>query len=340
MKSWIEVSAERLAANFGAIQAAAPGFEVLAVIKADAYGHGAEQCALALAAAGAQWFGVTDLEEGLRVRQVLREAGWEGADRHVMVMNGFEPEDAGDLIRAGLTPVVWTQQHVLALQQAAMDSGERVAVHLEVDTGMARQGVSPGPALRTVLDGLRTLPRVRLEGVFSHLIASEVAHSEDTRMQEDRFQEAQGQIDEAGLLPEWVHFGNSSSVEEGSTLTWLSNLNNHEMVQRIVRTGLALYGYVLPLEGDAGPGGKLQASLQPVGTWKTRVIGTREIDEGDTVGYGATFVAERLMRLALLPIGYADGFRREASSGAGDGWVVIAGRRAAQGISQVERARA
>ncbi len=125
-----------------------------------------------------------------------------------------------------------------------------------------------------------------------------------------------------------MHFGNSSSVEEGSTLSWLSNLENREMMQRMVRPGLALYGYVLPLEDDAGPGGSLRSSLQPVGTWKTRVIGTREIGEGDTVGYGATFVAERLMRLALLPIGYADGFRREASSGVGDGWVMIAGRRA------------
>ena len=322
------MSADRLAANFAAVQAAAPGFEILAVIKADAYGHGAEQCALALAAAGAQWFGVTDLEEGQRVRQVLSESGWAGADRHVMVMSGFEPEDAIDVVRAGLTPVVWTSQHVLALQQAAMDAGERVAVHLEVDTGMARQGVAPGPALQTVLDSLRVLPRVRLEGVFSHLIASEVAHSENTRVQEQRFLEAQSQIGEAGLLPEWVHFGNSSAVEEGSTLSWLSNLADSELMQRIVRPGLALYGYVLPLEDDAGPGGNLRSSLQPVATWKTRVIGTREIEEGDTVGYGATFVAERLMRLALLPTGYADGFRREASSGDGDGWVMIAGRRA------------
>lgn len=329
LKSWIEVSADRLASNFKAVAAAAPGFEMLAIIKADAYGHGAEQCALVLAAAGAQWFGVTDVDEGQRVRQVLRDAGWTAEDRRVVVMSGFDQEDASGMVRAGLTPVVWTPQHVFALQQAAAEMGERVAVHVEVDTGMARQGVAPGPALHALLDSLRGSPRVRPEGVFSHLSSSEVAHSEETRKQEMRFMEAEDQIREADFLPEWVHLGNSSAVDEGSPLVWLGQLAANGLAELMVRPGLALYGYVLPLEEDAGPGGSLRAELQPIATWKTRVIGVREIAAGDTVGYGATFVAERLMRLALLPIGYADGYRREASSGIGDGWVMIAGRRAA-----------
>ncbi len=328
MKSWIEVSADRLAANFVAVQAAAPGFEILAVIKADAYGHGAEQCALVLAGAGAHWFGVTDLEEGQRVQSVLRDSGWTAEDRRVVVLSGFEPEDAGTIVRAGLTPVVWTAQHVFALQQAASEAGERVAVHVEVDTGMARQGAAPGPALDSLLDSLRVSPRVRPEALFSHLVASEVAHSEETRKQEQRFFEAKSQVSEAEFLPEWVHFGNSAAVEEGSSLVWLGNLAADGMMELMVRPGLALYGYVLPLEDDAGPGGSLRSSLQPVATWKTRVIGVREIAAGETVGYGATFVAERIMRLALLPIGYAEGFRREASSGVGDGWVIITGKRA------------
>ncbi len=328
LKSWIEVSADRLAANFAAVSAAAAGFEILAIIKADAYGHGAEQCALVLAGAGARWFGVTDLEEGQRVRQVLRESGWTDENRHVVVMSGFEPEDATSIVRDGLTPVVWTSQQVFALQQAAAEAGERVPVHVEVDTGMARQGVAPGPALHTLLDSLRVSPRVRPEGVFSHLSSAEVAHSEETRKQEQRFLEAKGQIREAEILPEWVHLGNSSAVDEGSTLVWLGSLAANGLMELMVRPGLALYGYTLPLEEDAGPGGNLRSSLQPVATWKTRVIGVREIAAGETVGYGATYVAERLMRLSLLPIGYADGFRREASSGAGGGWVMIGGRRA------------
>ena len=107
VKSWIDVSGERLAANYRAVQAAAPGFELMAVLKADAYGHGAEQCALVLAAAGAEWFAVTDLEEGERVSRTLRETGWAASDKHVVVLSAFEPEDAGSIVGAGLTPVVW-----------------------------------------------------------------------------------------------------------------------------------------------------------------------------------------------------------------------------------------
>ena len=328
MKSWIEVSADRLAANFGAVTEASPGFEILAVIKADAYGHGAEQCALALAGAGARWFGVTDLEEGQRVRAVLRDSGWSAEDRRVVVMSGFEPEDAGGLVRSGLTPVIWTPQHVFALQQASAEAGERTAVHVEIDTGMARQGVTPGAPLHALLESLRVSPRVRPEGVFSHLCCAEVAHSEVTRQQEERFLEAKDQIRAAEFLPEWMHFGNSSAVDEGSTLLWLGHEASDGMMQLMVRPGLALYGYALPLEDDAGPGGSLRATLQPVATWKTRVVGVREIGPGETVGYGATFLSERMMRLALLPVGYADGYRRDASSGIGDGWVMIGGRRA------------
>lgn len=328
LKSWIEVSADRLAANFRAVRAAAPGFELLTILKADAYGHGAEQCALALAAAGAQWFGVTDLEEGQRVRQALRDSGWSAEGRRVLTMNGFEPGDASGIVQAGLTPVIWTAQHVIALQQAAAEAGERVAVHVEIDTGMARQGVAPGPALETLLESLRMSPRVRLDGMFSHLCCAEVAHGEETRRQEALFSEACTQVRRAEFLPEWVHLGNSSAVEEGSTLVWLRHAAESSLMQWMVRPGLALYGYVLPLEADAGPGGQVRSSLEPVATWKTRVIGVREIGPGDAVGYGATFVAERRTRLALLPVGYADGFRREASSGVGDGWVLIGGQRA------------
>ncbi len=340
------MSAERLAANFRAVQAAAPRSEILAVIKADAYGHGAEGCALALAAAGARWFGVTDLEEGVRVRQTLRESGWAAADKHVVVMSGFEREDAAAIVRAGLTPVVWAAEHVAALQRAATEAGEHVPVHLEIDTGMARQGAPAGVELAAVLDALRASGRVRCEGVFSHLSSSEIVGAAETARQRVLLDEALEQIFEAELIPEWMHVGNSSAIDEGSTASWMRERAETVGAAALVRPGLALYGYSLPLVGlgsvlsdefgrdapkaQAGRrSGQLRGDLQPVATWKTRVIGVREIAAGDTVGYGATFVAEKPTRLALLPVGYADGFRREASSGVGDGWVRIAGRRAA-----------
>jgi alanine racemase len=124
-----------------------------------------------------------------------------------------------------------------------------------------------------------------------------------------------------------LHLANSSALDEGSTTVWMRETAAAMGARVLVRPGIAMYGYCLPIEGESRAG-ELAARVRPVLTWKTRVIGTRSIVAGETVGYGATFVAERAMRLALLPVGYADGLRREASSGIGDGWVMIAGERA------------
>jgi len=148
----------------------------------------------------------------------------------------------------------------------------------------------------------------------------------------DLLKTADGEV----LLPEWIHLANSSALDEGSTTRWMRRIGSAMRANVLVRPGLALYGYCLNIENENGGGlsaspeahGELCHLVQPVLTWKTRILGLREIAPGQTVGYGATFVADRSMRLALLPVGYADGFRREASSGIGDGWVRIAGQRA------------
>ena len=331
MKSWIEISAARLRANYTALGAASgPDFQLLCVIKADAYGHGAEDVALVLAAAGARWFGVSDLEEGIRVREVLNNSGWagrEGEDRRILVMSGFEPEDAPGLLAHGLTPVVWTTAHIDALESAASAANQRIAVHIEIDTGMARQGVCPGEDLDRLAHRLAASPWVRCEGIFSHLSSSEVASSPQTSAQEQRFQLALAHAFDIGL-PEYIHLGNSSAVDEGSTLPWLKQATLYMGEQLLLRPGLALFGYVLPLQSDPIPHGRLALHLQPVATWKARILDLRDLAPGDTVGYGATFIAPHTMRVALLPVGYADGFRREASSGIGDGWVIINHQRA------------
>ena len=328
MKSWIEISVDRLRANLLAVQAVSgPEFEPLCVIKADAYGHSAALCAPVLVEAGARWLGVGDLQEGIRVRQALSLAGLAAREPHVVVMCGFEPEDAPALVEHQLTPVIWTPEHVRLLEAAAAQSGHRLAVHLELDTGMARQGAAPGPDLAALLAALDVAPHLRVEGVFSHLSSSEVASSALTRTQQERFHNAFAQILDS-FLPEVLHFANSSGIDEHSTLPWLRSATAQLGARLLVRPGLALYGYTLPLDGSPLPASFLAPQLQPAATWKTRVLGVRSLAPGDTVGYGATFTANQPLQVALLPVGYADGFRREASSGVGDGWVVIAGQRA------------
>ncbi len=319
MNTWIEISEPNLAHNFRALQqAAGPATEVLAVIKADAYGHGAPHCAQILTAAGARWLGVTCVEEGKRVRAMLaqRVTG-------ILVMSGFLPQDLTLLHAAALTPVLWTPEHIQWLASAPGTS-----VHVEVDTGMARQGVTPGAELAALLTLLKQA-NLRLEGIFTHFCSSEEADSSRTQLQQFRFEQAIAQVRDAGLRPIWVHAGNSSAVDNPNPpADWIARLAASVGARPMVRTGISLYGYALPIEGDATP--HLRPQLKPVMTWKARVLSVRSLAIGDSVGYNATFTATSAMRVALLPAGYADGLRRELSSttARSGGWVILHGQRA------------
>ena len=169
MTSWVEVSERRLIANYRLLVDAAGGdTAVLAVVKANAYGHGAALCAPVLARAGAEWLGVADAAEGVAVREMLAAAG-VGRERQprVLVMGGLLSEDAEAVVSHGLTPVVWEQQQMEWLAAAVQRRGGEAAplpVHLEIDTGMARQGVAPGEGLRTLLHWLKRQPRLRAGG--------------------------------------------------------------------------------------------------------------------------------------------------------------------------------
>ncbi|WP_254061653.1 alanine racemase [Granulicella sp. L60] len=346
MKSWVEVSEQRLAANYRLLmEAAGAGTAVLAVVKANAYGHGAAICAPVLARAGAKWLGVTDVAEGAAVREALTSEGISSAMQpEILVMSGLIGDEAGAVVRHGLTPVVWDRQQVewLAGAVSRAGSGVPLAVHVEIDTGMARQGVRPGEDLDELLGWLRAQSGLRLGGVMTHFASSEIAGSPQTVEQAGLFEEAVGAVKAAGLQPAWVHAGNSSTVDnqgvknfgEGSP-AWLRRLAASVGARSMVRTGLALYGYCLPIEQASVSSTKedvvrpgVEPRLQHVMTWKTRVIGLRDVRPGDTVGYNAIFSAQRAMRLALLPVGYADGVRRELSGSdtRPGGWVMVHGR--------------
>nr|WP_232298881.1 alanine racemase [Granulicella tundricola] len=308
------MDAAALTANYKAIQRVA-GAEVLAVIKARAYGHGAERCAPILVRAGARWLGVTCASEGQQVRAALDHAGLE-AD--ILVMSGSLPKDVPAIVSAHLIPVIWTTDHIDLL------AGIGCRVHVEVDTGMGRQGVRPGQDLATLLARI-SAAGLRLDGLFTHFCSSEVANSNLTLRQRALFEAAVQQTVTAGLTPAWLHAANSSAVDnetpEPSSGDWLTTLAAAAGSQTMVRTGLALYGYCLPIEGGALH--HLSPALQPVLTWKARILAVRDLAPGDTVGYNATFIAGPAMKVALLPVGYADGLRRELSHP--HGWVMVQG---------------
>jgi alanine racemase len=343
VKNWVEISERRLLANYGLlVEAAGSETAVLAVVKANAYGHGAGVCAPVLALAGAEWLGVTDAVEGAAVCEALAAAGVAPERRPgTMVMSGILGEEAEAVVRQGLTPVVWSQQQMEWLAAAFHQRGGGAAplrVHLEIDTGMARQGVAPGEELHTLLHWLKRQPHLRLDGVMTHFVSSEVAGSPMTLAQRRRFEEAIAAVAAVGFRPSWVHAGNSSTVDNQGAeenLVWLRSLAVSLGARSMVRAGIALYGYCLAIEradsGDVAVHAQVQPRLQPVMTWKTRVIGLREVQAGDTVGYNGIFTAPRPMRLALLPVGYADGLRRElsGSNARPGGWTMVRGQRSA-----------
>jgi alanine racemase len=207
---------------------------------------------------------------------------------------------------------------------------------------MARQGVAPGEHLHTLLHWLKRQPLLRLDGVMTHFAAAEVAGSQQTKSQRKRYEEAIAAVAAAGLTPAWVHAGNSSMLDNqcqdhqgtDDNLAWLRELATDAGARPMVRAGIALYGYCLPIEQSSSASGAVHAKvrhrLEPLMTWKTRVIGVRELQPGDAVGYNGIFVVQRPTRIALLPIGYSDGLRRELSGtntkpGA---WVIVHGQRA------------
>ena len=329
VKSWVEVSERRLTANYRLLaETAGAGVSVLGVVKADAYGHGAQVCAPVLARAGAEWLGVTDAVEGMAVRRALG-----AAEVRVLVMSGLLRDEAEDIVRHSLTPVVWSRQHLEWLVEAVERCGASpLGVHLEIDTGMARQGIAAGEELRDLLEWLRGQQSIVLDGVMTHFASAEVAGAAQTLEQQGRFEEAMWLIEDAGFRPTWVHAGNSSTLDNNGdatqTLGWLRTIAAGCGARAMVRSGLGLYGYCLPIEGEAVA--HVRDGLLPVMTWKTRVIGVRDVLAGETVGYNATFTAQRPMRLALVPVGYADGLRRELSgpNEIAGGWMMVRRQRA------------
>ena len=318
MNNWLEISGTALAWNFNLLRrAAGEATEVLAVIKANAYGHGAELCARVLAEAGANWLGVTSADEGQRVRAAV------GESLEIMVMNGLLPEDVPAVVAARLVPVVWTAE-----QMEWLAGHDGLRVHVEIDTGMGRQGVAPGAELDALLSRIQSAG-LALDGVLTHFCSSEVAGSPLTRLQKASFTAAMEQVRAAGFKPRWVHAGNSSTLDNPvAPARWLEDLAGSLGARAMVRSGMALYGFCLPVGGEAVA--QVQPALRPVMSWQARVLAVRDLPEGATVGYNATFTVDAPMRVALLGVGYADGLRRELSSTNQEagGWVIINGLRA------------
>ncbi len=297
--TWAQVSLENLRYNFGVVQRhIGAGITVCAVVKADAYGHGAVECARALESEGARWLGVTSLDEAIP----LREAGIR---TRILLMTGFWRGEEEEIIRLQLTPTVWEPGQVELLEKAAAGLGlPRLPVHLKVDTGMGRLGVDPEDVYQ-VCAVLKSSPHLLLEGLSTHLASSEVLDAPSVDDQLRKFEQVRNLLRNEGFDPPLVHAANTGAV-----------ISRRESWNTMVRPGIALYGYHLPFEraGREVSGSKLRLAVKPVLTWKTRILSLRDVRANQALGYGGTYVTKAPARIAVLPVGYADGLNRALSS--------------------------
>jgi alanine racemase len=307
--TWAEVSLAALRENFRAVQKhVGAGVTVCAVVKADAYGHGAVECSRALEAEGASWLGVTSLDEAIP----LREAGVQ-AD--ILLMTGFWRGEESEIVRLRLTPTVWEPWHIEVMEKAAAALGEaRHAVHLKVDTGMGRLGVAVGE-LPAVLAALQAAKHLKLGGLSTHLASSEILDAPSVADQLQKFEEARRMVRDAGMTPTFVHVANTGAVISPREAPGSMN-RNAVNVHSMVRPGIALYGYYLPFQraGREVSGGTLRLPVKPILTWKTRILSLRSFPGDQALGYGATYVTKAPAHVAVLPVGYADGYNRQLSN--------------------------
>jgi alanine racemase len=261
---------------------------MIAVIKANAYGHGAVPVARALVGAGVDALAVATLGEA----RELRAAGQSG--EILLLSSSGVPADADAIVSLRLVPLLWSPEAIDALESAAARAGIRHPVHLKVDTGMSRLGAPLG-VLDEVLARLSRAAHLELSGVASHLADADDPDAPATALQRERYAATVARVHERGFDPGWLHLDNSAGIVHGPT----EGTN-------AVRPGLALYG--------ADPTLERSCSLEPVMTLLTRVLQAKRVPAGTRVGYGGTYVASRETQILTLPIGYADGLPRAAGN--------------------------
>lgn len=306
--AWAEISASALTNNVRALHAVAGGAAICAVVKADAYGHGAIATARAARAGGASFFGVATIDEGAELRDA-------GVAEPILLLAEIEPRTIPDALAHHLTLTVGSLEGAKAAVASAEALGGLHPVHVKVDTGMHRMGVAP-ELLDDVIDTLLHSLSVDLEGLFSHLAVADGSSDEDrafTRRQLDRFDEIVATLERRGALPRVVHVANSAAT-----------LGYPTARRTMVRPGLSIYGY-LPAPWLAGALDERGEHLEIALSVHARVVAVRRVRAGARPSYGRRRAVTRDSTVITLPFGYADGYPRALFAGGAE--VLIKGRR-------------
>lgn len=285
-RSWVEISRSQIAANYKQIcSVVGPEIEVMPVVKADAYRHGAIPVSEVLVEQGVRSLAVSNVEEGVALRQA-------GIATRILVMADFLPVGRLAMLEHELTPVLHSLEDIRELDKLAIARGQRVPFHLKIDSGMGRLGTRASAT--ELLEVLENCPHVELEGLMTHFASVADFSVDQTEQQERYFVEFAAALREAGVQPAYLHLSSTGALAYRRRETW----------GNLVRPGHAIYGYVSPPRGVA-PGNLLK--VKPVLCWKAAVLTVKDVPAGSLIGYGGMFRAPKPMRIAVLAVGYADG---------------------------------
>jgi len=285
--------------NLGQVRARAGGRKVLAVVKADAYGHGAVEVARRLEASGVDMLGVALVEEGAK----LREAG---IHTPILVLGGVFGYQVAELLALDLTPVLFDKAQAEAFSNVAKQAGRRLPVHVKIDTGMGRIGAMMEVAVG-LINAIKAMPGLEVEGIMTHLSEADALDKSFAEHQVSRFNLLMEELELLGIKAPLVHAAGSAAIIDFGPALF-----------NMVRPGIMLYGYY------PSPHMRDMVDLRPVLSLKSRVLHVKEMQKGLPVSYGRTFVTGRTSLIATLPIGYADGLSRGLSN---KGEVLIRGRK-------------
>lgn len=298
-RSWVEVDLNVLQENVQAIRGAiSPETELICVVKANAYGHGAIPVAQRAAQAGARWFAVAYLEEALKLRAALPSVT-------LLVLGVVDPADTGLLLEHRIIPIVATEEHGMALALAARKFGQDLEVHIKVDTGMGRLGL-PWEQAPEIIRRLANEPGLYISGICSHFAKVEPRDPDAAGTQASRFFGIANGAEQLLGRKLFKHLSSSRAI-----------LYQKDWDLNGIRPGISLYGYGTGKRG-------MRFSTKPILQWKAYVMQVRSVPAGFPVGYYGTWKAEQPTDIATLAVGYADGYLRILSN---KGYVLIHGRR-------------
>lgn len=285
--AWVEIDLDAIRHNMQEIRRmVGPAVDILAVVKAEAYGHGALPVAKTAIASGASWLGVAMPEEGIELRKA-------GIETPILIFGPIQPDQVGPVVKYGLTTAICNWESAVAMSGEAIRTGKPALAHLKVDTGMGRVGVRPDDTVEFIRK-TRELPGLQITGIFSHMATADEKDKSYAKRQIEVFSMVVENLKAVGLLPEKVHLANSAGIMELP-----------ESYFNMVRPGIILYGLYPSNEVD-----RKKALLKPALTLKTRVSYVKRVPVGSGISYGQRYHTQKESTIATIPIGYADGWSR------------------------------